>query len=71
MLCLVVSPPADRTSPAIREEEQMENGRSPVLSESEGTEQMEGAAAEGRTQRHRDTETQGHRDRPHHRLIWS
>ncbi|XP_053287239.1 LOW QUALITY PROTEIN: phosphatase and actin regulator 1-like [Pleuronectes platessa] len=36
-----------RTSPSIREEEQMENGRSPELSESEGTEQMDGASAEG------------------------
>ncbi|XP_062251814.1 phosphatase and actin regulator 1-like [Platichthys flesus] len=36
-----------RTSPSIREEEQMENGRSPELSESDGTEQMDGAAAEG------------------------
>uniref|UniRef100_A0AAQ6AES4 Phosphatase and actin regulator n=1 Tax=Amphiprion ocellaris TaxID=80972 RepID=A0AAQ6AES4_AMPOC len=39
----------DGTSPAVREEVKMENGRSPVfgssLSESEGTELMEGAAA--------------------------
>lgn len=41
--------PVDGTSPAIREEVKMENGRSPVLgsslSESEGSELMEGAAA--------------------------